>query len=132
MRRPETPRFRGLAVLDTEIAACLAKTISDDGRGFDFEEGYRKSGHWGLKNMQERAAQSWRQGEASNSRALPADLRSVSVYSGEIGLLQVWIIAQDVILIHTGCQHFEHVPHGYPQAADASLSRALTGYNRDP
>src|SRR4029077_12612607 len=32
-------------------------SISDDGRGFDFDEGYRKSGHWGLKNMQERAAQ---------------------------------------------------------------------------
>jgi signal transduction histidine kinase len=35
----------------------LTLTISDDGRGFDFEEGYRKTGHWGLKNMQERAAQ---------------------------------------------------------------------------
>jgi signal transduction histidine kinase len=35
----------------------LMLAISDDGRGFDFEEGMRKSGHWGLKNMQERAAQ---------------------------------------------------------------------------
>jgi signal transduction histidine kinase len=34
----------------------LTLSISDDGRGFDLEEGYRKSGHWGLKNMQERAA----------------------------------------------------------------------------
>jgi signal transduction histidine kinase len=32
-------------------------TVSDDGRGFDVEEGLRKSDHWGLKNMQERAAQ---------------------------------------------------------------------------
>ena len=31
--------------------------VSDDGQGFDLEEGYRKSGHMGLKNMQERAAQ---------------------------------------------------------------------------
>ena len=38
-------------------ASSLTLSISDDGRGFDFEEGYRKSGHWGLKNMQERAAQ---------------------------------------------------------------------------
>ena len=35
----------------------LTLSVSDDGRGFDFEEGYGKSGHWGLKNMQERAAQ---------------------------------------------------------------------------
>jgi signal transduction histidine kinase/ligand-binding sensor domain-containing protein len=38
-------------------ASSLKLSISDNGRGFDFEEGYRKSGHWGLKNMQERAAQ---------------------------------------------------------------------------
>ena len=38
-------------------AASLKLSISDNGRGFDFEEGYRKSDHWGLKNMQERAAQ---------------------------------------------------------------------------
>jgi signal transduction histidine kinase len=30
--------------------------VSDDGQGFDLEEGYRRSGHMGLKNMQERAA----------------------------------------------------------------------------
>src|ERR1035438_9345541 len=34
----------------------LTLSISDDGRGFDFEKGYRKSGHWGLKKMQECAA----------------------------------------------------------------------------
>ncbi len=32
-------------------------TISDDGQGFDTQEGFHKSDHWGLKNMQERAAQ---------------------------------------------------------------------------
>jgi signal transduction histidine kinase len=37
-------------------ANWLTLTISDDGRGFDFDEGYGKTGHWGLKNMQERAA----------------------------------------------------------------------------
>jgi signal transduction histidine kinase/ligand-binding sensor domain-containing protein len=35
----------------------LTLSVTDDGRGFDLEEGYRKTGHWGLKNMQERAAQ---------------------------------------------------------------------------
>jgi signal transduction histidine kinase len=35
----------------------LTLSVSDDGCGFDFDEGYRKDGHWGLKNMQERAAQ---------------------------------------------------------------------------
>jgi signal transduction histidine kinase len=35
----------------------LMLSISDDGRGFDLDEGYRKTGHWGLKNMQERATQ---------------------------------------------------------------------------
>jgi ligand-binding sensor domain-containing protein/signal transduction histidine kinase len=37
--------------------ASLTLSVSDDGRGFNPEEGYRKSGHWGLKNMHERAAQ---------------------------------------------------------------------------
>jgi signal transduction histidine kinase/ligand-binding sensor domain-containing protein len=37
--------------------SSLTLSIADDGCGFDLEEGYRKSGHWGLKNMQERAAQ---------------------------------------------------------------------------
>jgi two-component system sensor histidine kinase DegS len=37
-------------------AGSLKLSISDNGRGFDFEEGLRKTGHWGLKNMQERAA----------------------------------------------------------------------------
>jgi len=37
--------------------SSLTLSISDNGRGFDLEEGRRKSGHWGLKNMQERAAQ---------------------------------------------------------------------------
>ncbi|MBV9745900.1 MAG: ATP-binding protein, partial [Acidobacteriia bacterium] len=37
-------------------ARSVTLSISDDGRGFDWEEGYRKSGHWGLKNMGERAA----------------------------------------------------------------------------
>jgi hypothetical protein len=38
-------------------ASFLTLSITDDGRGFDLEEGYRKTGHWGLKNMQERATQ---------------------------------------------------------------------------
>jgi signal transduction histidine kinase/ligand-binding sensor domain-containing protein len=38
-------------------ADSLTLSIADNGRGFDFEEGYGKSGHWGLKNMQERAEQ---------------------------------------------------------------------------
>jgi signal transduction histidine kinase len=29
-------------------------SISDDGSGFDWEEGSRKPGHWGLKNIRER------------------------------------------------------------------------------
>jgi signal transduction histidine kinase len=37
--------------------SSMMLSISDDGRGFDLDQGYRKSGHWGLKNMQERAAQ---------------------------------------------------------------------------
>ncbi len=35
----------------------IAVTVSDDGRGFDISEGLRKSDHWGLKNMRERAEQ---------------------------------------------------------------------------
>ncbi|MGD0296587.1 MAG: two-component regulator propeller domain-containing protein [Bryobacteraceae bacterium] len=35
----------------------LTLSISDNGQGFDFEEGYGKTGHWGLKNIEERAAQ---------------------------------------------------------------------------
>jgi signal transduction histidine kinase/ligand-binding sensor domain-containing protein len=37
-------------------ASSLLLSISDDGRGFDFDEASKKSGHWGLKNMPERAA----------------------------------------------------------------------------
>jgi len=36
---------------------ALTLSVSDDGCGFDLEDGHRKSGHWGLKTMQERAAQ---------------------------------------------------------------------------
>jgi signal transduction histidine kinase len=35
----------------------LKLSISDDGAGFHLEEGLAKTGHWGLKNMQERATQ---------------------------------------------------------------------------
>ncbi|HTW68079.1 MAG TPA: two-component regulator propeller domain-containing protein [Bryobacteraceae bacterium] len=35
----------------------LTLAISDDGKGFDLGKGSRKSGHWGLKTMQERTAQ---------------------------------------------------------------------------
>jgi signal transduction histidine kinase len=38
-------------------SSFLTLSISDDGCGFDLNDGYRKTGHWGLKNMQERAAQ---------------------------------------------------------------------------
>ena len=31
--------------------------VSDDGRGFAVDEAYRQIGHWGLKNMRDRAAQ---------------------------------------------------------------------------
>jgi signal transduction histidine kinase len=34
----------------------LTLAVSDDGRGFDLNQGIGKSGHWGLKNMQERAS----------------------------------------------------------------------------
>jgi signal transduction histidine kinase len=34
----------------------LRLQITDDGRGFDLEEGLRKSGHWGLKSIRERCA----------------------------------------------------------------------------
>jgi signal transduction histidine kinase len=35
----------------------LRLQVSDNGRGFDLEKCRRLAGHWGLKNMQERAAQ---------------------------------------------------------------------------
>jgi signal transduction histidine kinase/ligand-binding sensor domain-containing protein len=38
-------------------AESVKLSISDDGAGFHLEEGLAKTGHWGLKNMQERAAQ---------------------------------------------------------------------------
>ena len=38
-------------------AGSLTLSISDDGKGFDLEQGLAKSGHWGLKNIQERASQ---------------------------------------------------------------------------
>jgi signal transduction histidine kinase len=42
-----------LAYADTGFRLC----VTDDGCGFDLEDGRRRSGHWGLKNMQDRAAQ---------------------------------------------------------------------------
>jgi signal transduction histidine kinase len=38
-------------------AKSVNLSISDDGCGFHLEEGIAKTGHWGLKNMPERAAQ---------------------------------------------------------------------------
>jgi signal transduction histidine kinase/ligand-binding sensor domain-containing protein len=38
-------------------ASFVTLSITDDGCGFDVNDGYRKTGHWGLGNMQERAAQ---------------------------------------------------------------------------
>ncbi|MEI9974717.1 MAG: two-component regulator propeller domain-containing protein [Ignavibacteriota bacterium] len=35
----------------------LALRVSDNGKGFDLETGRRKSGHWGLKGIEERATQ---------------------------------------------------------------------------
>jgi signal transduction histidine kinase/ligand-binding sensor domain-containing protein len=37
--------------------SSLTLSVIDDGKGFDFDTGYSKTGHWGLKNMQERATQ---------------------------------------------------------------------------
>jgi signal transduction histidine kinase/ligand-binding sensor domain-containing protein len=38
------------------LGSSLKLSVYDDGRGFHPEEGLAKTGHWGLKNMQERAA----------------------------------------------------------------------------
>jgi len=54
-------------------------------------------------------------------RALAPGLRSVGVDCGEIGLLQVRKVAQNLILGHAGCEHIQHVPHGDPEATDAGL-----------
>ena len=35
----------------------LRLSVSDDGRGFDVDRAYGQIGHWGLKNMRDRAAQ---------------------------------------------------------------------------
>jgi signal transduction histidine kinase len=37
--------------------ASLTLSVIDDGKGFDFDKGFGKTGHWGLRNMQERATQ---------------------------------------------------------------------------
>ena len=43
-------------VLEYQVNS-LALRVSDDGCGFNLAEGFGKTGHWGLRNMQERAAQ---------------------------------------------------------------------------
>jgi signal transduction histidine kinase/ligand-binding sensor domain-containing protein len=52
-------RHAGAKEIRIELAysgKSLKLSVSDDGRGFHLEEGLAKTGHWGLKNMQERAA----------------------------------------------------------------------------
>ena len=64
--------------------------------------------------------------------ALPSSPRSVSVDRGEIGLLQVRVVAQELILGHAGCEQIQNVPNSDPKSTDTGLSRLLTRYNRDP
>jgi signal transduction histidine kinase/ligand-binding sensor domain-containing protein len=52
-------RHAGATEIRVEVeyrGSFLKLSICDDGRGFHVKEGLAKSGHWGLKNMQERAA----------------------------------------------------------------------------
>jgi signal transduction histidine kinase len=46
-----------IRVLVAYEGSGLRLQISDNGCGFDLETGRRREGHWGLKNMQDRAAQ---------------------------------------------------------------------------
>jgi signal transduction histidine kinase/ligand-binding sensor domain-containing protein len=48
-------RARSIRVLIAYEDHGLRLQIADDGQGFDPELAFRKSGHWGLKNMRERA-----------------------------------------------------------------------------
>ena len=63
---------------------------------------------------------------------LPPKLGSVSIDGGKIGLFQVWVVTQDLILGHTGGEHIENVPAGYAQVTDARLPGALARHNADP
>lgn len=50
---PQRPAAWGIS---TGADGALILRILDDGRGFDVDEGLRRSDQWGLKSMQERAA----------------------------------------------------------------------------
>jgi hypothetical protein len=64
--------------------------------------------------------------------ALSPGVRSIGVDRWEIGPLEIWEVAEDFILRHAGCEHIEHVPNRYSQAADTGLTRALTWHYGNP
>jgi len=57
-------------------ARSLTLSIFDNGTGFDFDEGFAKPGHWGLKNMLERAV------VYGNSIEITADHLPAHVFKG--------------------------------------------------
>src|SRR5262249_24813627 len=54
--------------------------------------------------------------------------RRVAVNSREIGLFEVGIIVQNLLLSHPGGEHIENVPHRYPEPTDTGFLRALARY----
>jgi len=70
--------------------------------------------------------------EASTRKPRATHLRGIRIDGGEVRLLQVRVVVQNLVLRHAASKHVEHVPDGHPQTADTRLARAQAGYRFDP
>ena len=86
-----------------------------------------------LRDGQRALARDSRRTEASTRHALACcNLRSICVDRGEVCLFEIWVVGEDFILCHAGCQHIQNVRHGDPKSADAGLPRSLARHHFDP
>jgi hypothetical protein len=63
--------------------------------------------------------------------AFTPSLRGLGEDRRKVGFLQVWIVAENFVLRHSGCEHIQNVPDGHSEATNTRLTRTLPGHDSD-